>query len=210
MINYPVLKNCHITKSVHGKAILCQYPLSNMLYEIRTAKPCDCHSIIQVGQTTFQEAFAHLFAGLETELDEYLSAAFAEETVKDDLENPHTFVLVATNHSDIVGYAKVRLSTSCRNIPERSLQSQLERIYVLASHTSKKVGQQLLTTILDSRIVRRRTQTIWLNVWNENTAAIRFYERNGFRTVAPTTMEIGTQSFKLTTMVLHLPEGPNK
>ncbi|MEX1301581.1 MAG: GNAT family N-acetyltransferase, partial [Desulfotignum sp.] len=57
---------------------------------------------------------------------------------------------------------------------------EIERIYVLKEFHGKTVGQQLYEKAME--IAKEKSVTyVWLGVWEKNSKAIRFYEKNGFK-----------------------------
>jgi ribosomal protein S18 acetylase RimI-like enzyme len=56
----------------------------------------------------------------------------------------------------------------------------LERIYVLKSHHGKGLGKALLAKV-EERSRELKKSGGWLGVWDENSAAVDFYNRNGFK-----------------------------
>jgi ribosomal protein S18 acetylase RimI-like enzyme len=57
---------------------------------------------------------------------------------------------------------------------------EIERIYVLKEYQGRKAGKLLLEKALEAAAEGNKAY-VWLGVWEENTAAIGFYERYGFR-----------------------------
>jgi diamine N-acetyltransferase len=56
---------------------------------------------------------------------------------------------------------------------------EIQRIYVSPSYQSKGLGHQLLT-FSEQFAIDKGLDFIWLGVWEHNTNAIRFYEKNGY------------------------------
>lgn len=56
---------------------------------------------------------------------------------------------------------------------------EVGRIYVLKEFHRKKAGQMLYEKAI--KIAKEKNvDYVWLSVWEENSRAIRFYEKNGF------------------------------
>ncbi len=77
-------------------------------------------------------------------------------------------VIVAEVGGDIVGYASF-------------FGRALSNMYVLPAYQRRGVGTALLEAVL-----RQMPRGIELRVFENNVDAIRFYERNGFKTVSQT------------------------
>src|SRR5690606_2609409 len=56
---------------------------------------------------------------------------------------------------------------------------EIERIYVLKDFHGKKVGQLLYDKAIEVA-KEKKSDYIWLGVWEENPRAINFYKKNGF------------------------------
>ncbi len=56
---------------------------------------------------------------------------------------------------------------------------EIERIYFLKAFHGKQVGQFLCETAIQIA-KEKKMEFIWLGVWEENSRAIQFYQKNGF------------------------------
>lgn len=56
---------------------------------------------------------------------------------------------------------------------------EIERIYVLKEFRGKNVGQLMYKKALQIAKVLKAS-CLWLGVWENNTGAIQFYQKNGF------------------------------
>jgi ribosomal protein S18 acetylase RimI-like enzyme len=88
-------------------------------------------------------------------------------------ENPHLFCLIAEQDNAAVGYALYNFgfwSDSCDSV------LFLSTLY--SKHPGQGIGQALLNALTD--IARaRECGRLMLNVWDQNTSAISFYQRLG-------------------------------
>lgn len=67
---------------------------------------------------------------------------------------------------------------------------ELERIYVLSPYQGQGVGAKALNFVL--QLAKRTNKTyVWLGVWEKNEAAIRFYEKWGFKKIGTHPYDIG-------------------
>ena len=126
---------------------------------------------------TFQEAWSE--PGNADDLNNYIDEYFNELTIRSELENPEIGYFIITDDDVNAGYMK--LEFNCQ--PEgHLLQSTvaLHRLYVKASHRNLKLETHLMNYAF-SEAIMNGSKTIWLGVWNENYAAMRFYERFGFK-----------------------------
>lgn len=143
---------------------------------IRKAGPDDLAILQQTGKDTFYETFAPVNS--EADMARYLSDSFSDHKVREELNHPETAFYLAFSGAEPVGYLKVNNGSAQTELQDNT-SLEIERIYVLASWQGKKVGQLLFETALE--IARSQQKAyIWLGVWEKNSKAIRFYEKNGF------------------------------
>jgi ribosomal protein S18 acetylase RimI-like enzyme len=89
----------------------------------------------------------------------------------------------------LAGYAQVRLEPSPTGAAE-SADIEIHRFYVDAPFHGRGAGALLMAAALDAaRALGGRR--VWLGVWERNTRAIRFYEKQGFRDAGTTHFFVG-------------------
>lgn len=131
-----------------------------------------------ISRETFSETFAHLNS--EENMTAYLEQSLSIEKLFEELKNPQSQFYFAVVDGHIAGYLKINLaSAQTENQTDNSLE--VERIYVLKEWHGKKVGQLLFDKAM--KIADElQVNYVWLGVWEHNQKAIRFYEKNGFKT----------------------------
>lgn len=142
------------------------------------------------------EAFRDAYTGKmpEEDLQAYIAHAFSQAKVRTEWENAGNTFIIAVYGQEMAGYAKI--NTNPR--PERQEAAtyiELERLYLLTEFQGRQIG-----TILMEHCIRYATglgfTTLWLNVWEHNTAAIKFYQRWNFEFVDWTIMMRGNDPQK--------------
>lgn len=169
--------------------------------KIRLAKREDAIAIAMLGRTTFSEAFGHLFSDKEG-LRVYLNKTFSVEKIETSLEKQNNVYWIALVDRLPVGYAKLKLRSSCEFIEEVRI-SQLQKIYVLQDFLSMKIGKQLQNVLLE-RASKSGSRKIWLSVYKGNERAISFYKKNNFEEVGRHQFNIGHDTFAFLAMSKHL------
>src|SRR5690606_32355470 len=98
--------------------------------------------------------------------------------LEEELLTPDTSFYFVYLENELAAYFKLNEFLAQTDIrEEKSLE--IERIYVLKPFQGKRIGQSILKEI--KGIARKKEkQFIWLGVWEQNSRAIRFYEREGF------------------------------
>lgn len=95
----------------------------------------------------------------------------------------------AEKDGEVFGYLKVNFAEAQTEAQEQIDALEIERIYVLQQYHGSEVGKKLYEQALE--IARNRKATyLWLGVWEENSRAIRFYQKQGF-------IEFGQHIFQL-------------
>jgi len=143
---------------------------------IRKIAERDLIELQKIGKLTFEETFSS--QNSEENMKEYLENGFATEKIKAELNDKNSEFYFAELDGKAIGYLKINIGQSQTEIKnENSLE--IERIYVLKEFHGKKVGQILYEKAIELA-KNRNVDYAWLGVWEENSRAIRFYEKNGF------------------------------
>ena len=131
----------------------------------------------KIGRQTFSETFSP--GNSEEDMETYLNEGFSIEKLSAEIAATNSKFYFAILDDTIIGYVKVNLGTSqTESKAENTLE--IERIYVLKEFHGKTVGQQLYEKAME--IAKETSVTyVWLGVWEKNSKAIRFYEKNGFK-----------------------------
>lgn len=138
--------------------------------------PADIEALKAIGKQTFIETFAaHNSA---EDMIVYLQNSFAHDKLMAEITNPESEFYFAHLAGEVIAYLKINTGSSQTEIREAS-GLEIERIYVLQQYQGKKVGQFLYEWAL--QIARTRNfEYVWLGVWEHNTKAMAFYQKNGF------------------------------
>ncbi len=150
------------------------------MLHIRTATPEDATVLALLGRVTYAESHGH-FIQCKTHLLNYGDEAFAVSKIKSELNDPTILYHIVTYDDFPVGYSKIVLHASREEINSENI-CRLERIYILDDFISKKIGIQLLNKIIEESTALE-FEKIWLTVYIKNQRAIRFYEKNDFKTI---------------------------
>lgn len=147
-----------------------------MNLSIRQADISDANIICALGTTTFYEAY---FEQDESgDLANYVLESFSPAQIKDELNDTNSTFFIAELNGKAVGYAKLRENSKVDCL-ENENAVELHRIYILERAKGKGVGGALMNRCFETARAKGY-ETIWLGVWELNSAAIKFYERLGF------------------------------
>lgn len=98
--------------------------------------------------------------------------------MKEELSNEESLFFIAWGDNVPIGYLKINIGDAQTELQD-PLALEIERIYVKSTQHGKRIGQKLYHKALG---IAQQTnkKSIWLGVWEKNSRAIRFYEKNGF------------------------------
>lgn len=136
----------------------------------------DLDELQKIGRLTFAETFAS--ENSEENMREYLENGFSREKLTAELYDPNAEIYFAVAEERVIGYLKVNVGSSQTEMKDEN-SLEIERIYVLSEFHGKKVGQLLYEKALELAKAKHM-RYVWLGVWEHNSRAIRFYEKNGF------------------------------
>ncbi|HEY9221143.1 MAG TPA: GNAT family N-acetyltransferase [Lutibacter sp.] len=145
--------------------------------KIRKANQADIKLLQNIGRQTFFEKFTE--NNSEENMLKYASEAYTFEQIASEVNNPNSQFYLATLNNQTVGYLKINFGDAQTELQDPQAL-ELERIYVLNEFQGKKIGQQLFEKTLEMAN-QAKVKYVWLGVWEENTGAIKFYEKNGFK-----------------------------
>jgi ribosomal protein S18 acetylase RimI-like enzyme len=154
---------------------------------VRTAEPADAAAIAELGARTFLSTYAA--DNTPENIEAYITDSFSDETILTELKDPQSVFLLVVRDGLNIGFAKV-----CKSEPPDCVDEpnsiELERIYVDANYQGGGIGARLMQAVIDYA----RSEgcgSVWLGVWEKNTAARGFYERQGFALVGSKYFTVG-------------------
>jgi ribosomal protein S18 acetylase RimI-like enzyme len=147
-----------------------------MNLSIRQASGSDVQIICALGVTTFYEAYFE--QDDSSDLADYVLESFSRAQIEKELNDINSTFYIAELDGRAVGYAKLRENSKADCLKDENAV-ELHRIYILERVKGKGVGGALMNRCLETARAKG-FPTIWLGVWEENSAAQKFYEKIGF------------------------------
>ncbi len=138
----------------------------------------EIYQLQEIGKQTFSETFAE--GNTEENMANYLEEGFSIEKLKSELNNPDSEFYFAKSEDKVIGYLKINFGQSQTELKDDK-GLEIERIYVIKEFHGKQVGQLLYQKALEIAN-NMQSSYVWLGVWEKNTRAINFYQKNGFVT----------------------------
>jgi ribosomal protein S18 acetylase RimI-like enzyme len=159
---------------------------------IRPALPADAQELACLGERLWRETYTGLIP--QSNLDLHLAETFGPAIQAAELADPTCTTLVMSEGGVLLGYALLRdrgpevaAATICF---ARALE--VARFYLDASCHGTGAAQSLMQAVLD-HAASTGHDGLWLQVWEQNPRAIRFYAKAGFVDVGEASFRIGEQ-----------------
>lgn len=130
----------------------------------------------EIGRQTFYETFSE--GNTEENMKSYLENSFSIDKITSELNDENAEFYFAKIGEKIIGYLKLNFGQSQTELKDDKAL-EIERIYVLKEFHGKKVGQILYDKAIEIA-KQKKSDYVWLGVWEENPRAINFYKKNGF------------------------------
>ncbi|MDE3125989.1 MAG: GNAT family N-acetyltransferase [Bacteroidota bacterium] len=153
---------------------------------IRKVSAHELPQLVELSRYTFDHTYQAYNdpADMQFYLDTYLNAI----SLTKEWQNIDNDFFIAWNNHQPVGYCKLARNTQPDGLAIQ-LGLEIGRLYVIQTFKKTGIGQQFIQ--LAKNVARQYgLKYLWLIVWQQNTAAIQFYQKQGF-------VIVGTQQFKL-------------
>ena len=159
---------------------------------IRPALPDDAQALAALGERLWRETYTGLIPGSNLEL--HLAATFGPSRQAAELADPACRTLVIERAGALLGYALLRAGRPEQENPAFHFVKPLEvaRFYVDASLHGHGAAQELMAAVL-AHASAAGHDGVWLQVWEQNPRAIRFYVKVGFADAGEATFRVGEQ-----------------
>jgi diamine N-acetyltransferase len=146
----------------------------NIVIKIATLN--DIEQLQEIGRKTFVETFSEL--NTSENMTQYINDSFSKEKLTIELQDENSEIYFAVLEDKIIGYLKLNFGLSQTELKDDKA-IEIERIYVLKEFHGKNVGYALFEKAMNIA-QQKNSNYIWLGVWEKNSRAIRFYEKNRF------------------------------
>lgn len=149
------------------------------MVQLRRLGVDDAALLAAVGHTSVLESHGH--SAPAAVMQAYADRAFSIDTCKAELQDDKNIFYGLFYNNTAAGYYKIILSQPHPALLQPA--TYMERLYVLKEHYGLQLGQQLMGHALNIS-KEAGEKGMWLNVWQGNHRAIRFYKKCGFQKVA--------------------------
>jgi ribosomal protein S18 acetylase RimI-like enzyme len=159
---------------------------------IRPALPDDAQALAALGERLWRETYTGLIPASNLEL--HLAETFGTRQQAAELADPACRTLLIERDGTLLGYVLLRARG-----PEEERTSfhfvkplEVARFYVDASLHGQGAAQALMAAVLEQASAAGH-DGVWLQVWEQNGRAIRFYAKAGFADAGEATFRVGEQ-----------------
>lgn len=160
---------------------------------IRPVLPAEAQDLAILGRRLWRETYAGLIP--ESNLELHLAETFGREQQAAELADPARRALVVVGDGGaLLGYALLRAGRPEQERASFRFVNPLEvaRFYVDRVLHGTGAAQLLMAAVLDHAVAAGH-DGVWLQVWEQNPRAIRFYTKAGFLDAGEASFRIGHQ-----------------
>ena len=160
--------------------------------QIRPATPADAQVLADLGERLWRETYTGLIP--QSNLELHLAGTFGLVQQTGELVDPANWMLVIEVDGALLGYALLRAHGPKITTPAVPFERPLEvvRFYMDRTLHGRGAAQVLMAEVL-ARAEAAGHDGVWLQVWEQNPRAIRFYAKAGFIDAGDATYRIGEQ-----------------
>jgi len=145
--------------------------------QIRKCTSSDLEALLLISRETFVLAFEK--DNNPVNFKAYIDVAFSRNIIAQQLNNPNSGFYFLFVECQLVGYFKLNQKQAQSEKMDNTTM-ELERIYVRLAVHGQGFGTFMLKEAIRIASVQKNTE-LRLGVWQENTDAVRFYEKFGFK-----------------------------
>jgi ribosomal protein S18 acetylase RimI-like enzyme len=147
--------------------------------------------LVVLEQRTFSETFVHQYN--PADFQAFMEEKKSKKAIQDEMAAPGCLYYILYEGTSPAGFLKLNLHKQPENVAAQpGPVMELEKIYVLKAFQGMKAGQFLLDYTLELA-AQHGVKTVWLGVWEYNTKAYQFYEKNGFEKFGSHKFMMGAQ-----------------
>lgn len=153
---------------------------------ISNVEGTDLELLRSFAERTFRTAYAQ--DNNPVRFEQYCKESFSTNKFKNEINHPFSGFWMGWEGDLVVSYLKLNFD---QHPPELGSKStvQVERLYVDPGFQGQGLGEQMLDFAYQ-KAREAKADWIWLSVWQARPAALRFYERCGYKI-------FGTETFWL-------------
>jgi len=160
-----------------------------MTWRLRRAMPGDAPALSLVASATFLDTYATVLTGAD--IVAHCTMKNGVATFETWLGDPATIVTLAEYEPGHAPIGYTVLTAPDFPIEPGPADIELRRIYLMKQAQGSGLGAALMARALEDAVAASRTRVL-LGVWDQNTRARAFYERQGFKVIGTRQFMVGT------------------
>jgi ribosomal protein S18 acetylase RimI-like enzyme len=162
---------------------------------IRPALPADAQALAALEARLWRGTYEGRIP--EPNLRRYLAETFGTANQAAELADPSCATLVVEEGKALLGYALLRAQGPQPGaaVPRHARPLEVARFYVDPSLHGTGAARNLMAAVL-AHAVATGHDLVWLQVWDQNPRAIRFYAKAGFIGAGDTTFPVGDITYR--------------
>ena len=149
--------------------------------QVRATHLEDASAISRLLEDVFTATYGHALD--QPSLEHHLTKHLSSEAIRKDMTAASYFLV--EDERKAVGVLK---------LVAEAAKAEIAKLYVSKAAAGQGVGSSLIETAL-AWAKEKGCHTLYLNVWKENAAAIRFYQKHGFEKVGKTNVYVAEVVF---------------
>lgn len=143
---------------------------------IRHAKPSDAQRLTVLAEQTFRDTFGN--ANTAENMAAHCRSSYGEAVQSAEISDPRLVTLVCEDGDRLVAFAQLRW-TERPGCLSAERPGEIQRLYVTKSRHGRGIAQELMAACIQE-MSKRKSDSVWLGVWEHNPRAIAFYKKLGF------------------------------
>ena len=160
-----------------------------MTWRLRRAEPGDAPALSLVASATFLDTYATVLTGAD--IVAHCTTKNSIAAFETWLDDPATIVTLAEYEPGHAPIGYTVLTAPDFPIEPGPADIELRRIYLMKQAQGSGLGAALMTRALEDAAAAEQTRVL-LGVWDQNTRARAFYERQGFKVIGARQFTVGT------------------
>ena len=160
-----------------------------MTWRLRRAEPGDAPALSLVASATFLDTYATVLTGAD--IVAHCTRNNSIAAFETWLSDPATIVTLAEYEPGHAPIGYTVLTAPDFPIEPGPADIDLRRIYLMKQAQGSGLGAALMARALEDAAAADRTRVL-LGVWDQNTRARAFYERQGFKVIGARQFMVGT------------------
>ena len=137
----------------------------------------------------------------------YINSSFSEAQLSKELNDQNAQFLFVQDGDQILGYLKLN-EKGAQTEASHPNGLEIERIYLLKTAQGKGLGRLMINKSIE--IAQKKGKSpLWLGVWDQNTNAIAFYQKMGFKIMGTHDFILGDDVQRDFVMEMVVSDSPN-